>query len=117
MTMPDQLSFDLKQLIRVCLNDPDLRAEIFAAIDEGPLPVRTPIANVREGDDTFSALVRSNREKSPGDEGFIVRDQLGWLTAKLSEVVKTAPDASTMSADQMAAQLGMTAQDLKDKLK
>ena len=89
----------------------------WVAIDEGPLPVRTPIANVRDGEATFSALVRSNREKNPGDEGFIIRDQLGWLAAKLTEVVTTAPDASTMSAEQMAAQLGMTAQDLKDKLK
>ena len=112
--MPDQVSFDLKQLVRVCLNDPDLRAEIFAAIDEGPLPVRTPIANVTESEQVYSAMVRSNREKAPGDSGFLVRDNLGWMTAKLSEVVATAPDASTISADQMRS---MLPDDIKDKLK
>ena len=117
MNMPDQVSFDLKQLVRVCLNDPDLRAEIFAGIDEGPLPVRTPIANVTEGAQVFSAMVRSNREKAPGDSGFLVRDNLGWLTARLTEVVQTAPDASTISAEQMASQLGISTDDLKDKLK
>jgi hypothetical protein len=114
MTMPDQLSFDLKQLVRVCLNDPELRAEIFAGIDEGPLPVRTPIANVKDGDQVFAAVLRSNREKAPGDDGFLVRDNLGWMTAKLSEVVATAPDASTISADQMRS---MLPDDIKDKLK
>jgi hypothetical protein len=115
--MPDQLTFDLKQLVRVCLNDPELRAEIFAGIDAGPLPVRTPVATVKDGDQSFSAIVRVDREKSPGDEGFVVRDGLGWLTAKLSEVVSAAPDASTMSADHMASQLGISSADLKDKLK
>jgi hypothetical protein len=115
--MPDQLSFDLKQLVRVCLNDPELRAEIFAAIDAGPLPVRTPVASVKDGDQTYSAIVRVDREKAPGDDGFVARDNMGWLTARLSEVVTTAPDASTMSAEQVAAQMGMTAAELKDKLK
>ena len=115
--MPEQLTFDLKQLVRVCLNDPDLRAEIFAGIDEGPLPVRTPIANVTEGEQVFSALVRTSREKAPGEGGFLIRDNLGWLAARLSEVITTAPDASTMSADQMAAQMGMSIDDLKGKLK
>ena len=115
--MPDQLSFDLKQLVRVCLNDPDLRAEIFAGIDEGPLPVRTPIANVTDGDQVYSAMVRTRREKSPGDAGFLVLDNVGWLSARLSEVVATAPDASTMSAEQMAEKLGMTAEEMKEKLK
>lgn len=115
--MPDQLSFDLKQLVRVCLNDPELRAEIFAGIDAGPLPVRTAIATVKDGEQSFSAIVRVDREKNPGDEGFIARDSLGWLAARLSEVVSSAPDASTMSADQMASQMGISANDLKDKLK
>jgi hypothetical protein len=83
--MPDQLSFDLKQLVRVCLNDPDLRAEIFAAIDEGPLPVRTPIANVTDGERVFSATVKTG-EKSPGEAGCLVRDELGWMSVTLTEV-------------------------------
>ena len=115
--MPEQLSFDLKQLIRVCLNDPDLRGEIFAGIDAGPLPVRTPIATVKEGETSYSAIIRVDREKAPNDEGFIVRDGLGWLTARLSEVVQSSHDASTMSADQVASQMGITADDLKNKLK
>jgi hypothetical protein len=96
--MPDQLSFDLKQLVRVCLNDPDLRAEIFAGIDAGPLPVRTAIATVKEGDTTFSAVIRVDRQKAPNDEGFIVRDGLGWLTARLTEVDQSSPEAPTVSS-------------------
>ena len=115
--MPDQLSFDLKQLIRICLNDPDLRGEIFAGIDAGPLPVRTPIATVKDGEQTYAAVVRVDREKAPGDDGFIVRDGLGWLSARLSEVVHSSPDASTMSADQVATQMGISTEDLKTKLK
>jgi len=115
--MPDQLSFDLKQLIRICLNDPDLRGEIFAAIDAGPLPVRTPIASVKDGEAMFSAVVRVNREKAPGDDGFIMRDGLGWLTARLTEVVSSTHDASTMSADQVATQMGISTDELKKKLK
>jgi hypothetical protein len=115
--MPDHVTFDLKQLVRVCLNDPELRAEIFAGIDAGPLPVRTPIATVTEGAQSYSAIVRADREKNPGDEGFIIRDGLGWLSAKLTEVVVAAHDASTMSAEHVAAQMGISAADLKDKLK
>jgi len=103
--MPDQLSFDLKHLIRVCLNDPELRADIFAAIEEGPLPVRTPIAVVKDGDQSYEAVLRTDREKSPGDHHFLVRDGMGWLPARLSEVVSASHDASTMSADELAAQL------------
>lgn len=115
--MPDQLAFDLKQLVRVCLNDPDLRAEIFSAIDEGPLPARTPIATVKDGDQSYSAMLRVNRDKSPGDPGFVIRDNLGWLAGRLSEVVASAPDASTMSADQVAASMGISPEALKNKLK
>jgi hypothetical protein len=117
MTMPDQLSFDLKQLVRVCLNDPELRADIVAAIEAGPLPVRTPIANVKDGDQVFAAVLRSNREKSPGDDGFLPRDGLGMMTARLTEVLASGPDASTISAADMARQIGISPDELKDKLK
>ncbi|HEY0252885.1 MAG TPA: hypothetical protein VGC41_15220 [Kofleriaceae bacterium] len=113
--MPEQLSFDLNQLVRVCLNDPDLRAEIFAAIDSGPLPVRTPVATVKHEAQTFSAILKVDREKAPGEDGFVSRDGLGWLTAKLSEVMSSAPDASTMSADQVASQMGITTAELLKK--
>lgn len=104
--MPDSVSFDLKQLVRVCLNDPDLRAEVFAAIDQGPLPVRTSCVHVGEGDATYQATLKSDRNKSPGDPGFITRDGLGWVSGRLSEVIKTEHDASTMSAEEMAKRLG-----------
>ena len=111
--MPDSVSFDLKQLVRVCLNDPDLRGEIFAAIDAGPLPVRTPV----EGEQTFAAMLKSDRNKNPGDPSFIIRDNLGWVTGRLSEIVTTEHDASTISAEQMAEKLGTTVAGLADKLK
>lgn len=115
--MPDSVSFDLKQLVRVCLNDPDLRSEIFAAIDAGPLPVRTPVVHVTEGEQTFQAMLKSDRNKSPGDAGFLQRDTLGWVSGRLSEIIKTEHDASTISAEQMAEKLGTTLEGLADKLK
>jgi hypothetical protein len=99
--MPEQFSFDLKQLVRVCLNDPDLRAEIFAGIDEGPMPVRTPCALVSEGQRTWSGILKSDREKSPGDAGFLVRDGMGWLSGRLTEVLRAEADQSTITADEM----------------
>src|SRR5689334_15597971 len=104
--MPDSVSFDLKQLVRVCLNDPDLRGEIFAAIDAGPLPIRTPVVNVSDGEQTFQAILKSDRNKNPGDPSFILRDALGWVSGRLSEIVQTDHDASTISAEQMAEKLG-----------
>jgi hypothetical protein len=99
--MPDSISFDLKQLIRVCLNDPDLRAEVTAALDEGPIAVRTPCVHVADGERVFAATVRSNRDKEPGEPGFVSRDPLGWASGRLSEIVRTEPDASTISAESM----------------
>ncbi len=103
--MPQTLSFDLKQLVRVCLNDPDLRAEIVAALAEDPLPVRSPVANVTEGAAVFAALLRTDREKAPGDAGFLARDSLGWVTGKLQEIVQTDSDASTITTDSMAERM------------
>ena len=104
--MPNSVSFDLKQLIRVCLNDPDLEKEVKDALAEGALPVRTPIANVSDGDQTFQSMLKSSREKSPGEAGFILRDNLGWVSGRLTEIIKTEHDASTMSAEEMAKKLG-----------
>jgi hypothetical protein len=115
--MPDSVSFDLKQLIRVCLNDPDLRGEIFAAIDQGPLPIRTPVVHVAEGDQTFQAMLKSDRNKNPGEPSFIIRDGLGWVSGRLSEIITTEHDASTISAEQMAEKLGTSVAGLADKLK
>jgi hypothetical protein len=105
--MPDIVNFDVKQLIRVCCNDPSLRAEIEAALAEPPLPVRTPVANVSEGEQVFAARLRTDRDRGPGEAGFVMRDSLGWVTARLVEIVQTEPDASTISADSMADQLRM----------
>jgi hypothetical protein len=106
--VPHSVSFDLKQLIRVCLNDPDLEKEVKEALAEGPLPVRTPIANVSDDDVTFQSMLKSSREKSPGDAGFILRDNLGWVSGRLTEVIKTDHNASTISAEQVAEKLGVT---------
>jgi hypothetical protein len=111
--MPDSVSFDLKQLVRVCLNDPDLKKEVEAALAEGALPVRTPIAHLGEGDKTYQSIVKTIREKSPGEAGFVARDNLGWVSARLSEIVQTDHQAKTISAEQMAAKLGLTVDDLK----
>lgn len=111
--MPDSVSFDLKQLVRVCLNDPDLKKDIEAALAEGALPVRSPIANVADGEQSFQAMLKTNRAKSPGDAGFVARDSLGWLSARLTEVIKTEHDASTISAEQAAGKLGITVDQLK----
>lgn len=106
--MPHSVSFDLKQLIRVCLNDPDLKKEVEDALAEGPLPVRTPVAHVAEDETTFQSMLKSSRDKSPGDAGFILRDNLGWVSGRLTEIIKTEHDASTISAEQVAEKLGIT---------
>ena len=103
--MPELFSFDLTQLVRVCLNDPDLRAELTAALEAGSLPVRTACAHVTEGDRVYAAVLKTDRNKSPGDAGFVGRDQLGWVSGRLIEIIESAPDAATMSADALAEQL------------
>ncbi|HTL33269.1 MAG TPA: hypothetical protein VL326_09100 [Kofleriaceae bacterium] len=113
--MPDSVSFDLKQLIRVCLNDSDLKAEIESALAEGPLPVRTPVVNVSDGEQTYQSMLKTNRDKSPSDAGFIVRDSLGWVAGRLTEIIKTDHDASTISAEHMAEKLGLTVDKLKGR--
>lgn len=115
--MPDSVSFDLKQLVRVCLNDPDLRGEIAAAMEAGPLPVRTPVVHVLDEGKTYEAMLRSDRNKNPGDPSFIVRDGLGWVSGRLTEIIQTEHDASTISAEQMAERLGMSPEEYARKLK
>ncbi len=115
--MPDSVSFDLKQLVRVCLNDPDLRGDILAAIEQGPLPVRTPVVHVANGEQTFQAILKSDRNKNPGDPTFILRDGLGWVSGRLTEIVTADHDASTISAEQMAEKLGVRVGELSDTVK
>jgi len=52
--MSIRVTFDLKQLVRVCLNDPDLHAEVARALQEGPLPIRTACMNVVDNQRVYS---------------------------------------------------------------
>lgn len=114
--MPDSVAFDLKQLIRVCLNDPALRAEVTDALEQGPLPIRTPCVHVADGQQTYQAFLKSDRNKAPGDAGFITRDSLGWISGRLTEIVTTDHDASTMSAEEMAKKLGVSVDQVADHI-
>jgi hypothetical protein len=110
--MPERVRFDLKQLVRVCLNDPEVRDQVTAALAEGPLPVRTPVLTVEDGDRRFAAVLRTDRERGPGEDGFLPRDPDGCLTGQLKEAVVSGPEAATMSAQQMATQLGISVEEL-----
>lgn len=100
--MPESLVFDIKLLVRLCLNDPDLRATIEAALEAGPCPIRTACVHVAEGGKVYYNIVRTDRDKAPGEPGFIARDELGWVKTRLAEVVATEHDAPTMTADRLA---------------
>lgn len=115
--MPNSFEFDLKSLIRVCLNDPSARAEIEGALAEGPLAVREATVQVREGAKLFVARVKTDREKAPGDGGFLVRDDKGRFVGVLTEVVISDHDARTMSQDELAKKLGISVAELADRLK
>jgi hypothetical protein len=77
----------------------------------------TPVVHVADGEQSFQAMLVSDRNRNPGEPSFIVRDNLGWVSGRLSEVVETEHDASTLSAEQMAEKLGTTVAGLADKLK
>jgi hypothetical protein len=106
--MPDTLTFSLKQLVRVCLNDPLLRNQIHNALAEGPLAIRTPCVYVRHDDQAWAAFVQTNREKAPGEPGFIASDDIGWIVSRLS-MIMAAPNAATMTVDDVADQLAVDA--------
>jgi hypothetical protein len=103
--MPESLLFDVKQLVRLCLNDPSLRAEIMAALEAGPAPIRTACVHVTEDTKVFYAVLQTDREKAPDEPGFVRRDAMGWVKARLAEVVAAGHDAPTMTADRLAEML------------
>jgi hypothetical protein len=108
----ERFRIDLKQLVQVCLNDPDAEDMIRAALAEGPAPVRTPVATFEAGDKTWQVVLRTDREREPGESGFLPREADGDLAGPLKELVTSGPEASTMSPQQMAAQLGITVEEL-----
>jgi hypothetical protein len=109
--------FDLPALVRIALNDPTSRAQIEAALEAGPLAVREPAIQVREGDKLFVARVKTDRDKNPGDEGFLVRNEHGWFYGALTEVVISDHDAKTMSQTELARKLGISIEELASRLK
>jgi hypothetical protein len=116
MTMPETFDLDIQTFVRVCLNDPSVRDDITAALAAGPLPVRDPLFLVKHGETTFAARVRTDRNKSPGEAGFLARAN-GRLGGGLSEAMTTDHEASTMSADQLAKSLGITVAELEERTK
>lgn len=103
--MSVRVTFDVKQLVRVLLNDPGLRAEIQAALEAEPLPIRTACMNVVDETRVFAAVVNTDRDKAPGEAGFVPRDSVGWVSARLAEIITSLAEAPTLSADKMAEQM------------
>lgn len=58
-----------------------------------------------DGERVYAAIVCTDREKAPGDAGFIQRDTLGWVAGRMSEIVTSVADASTLSADQISGEI------------
>jgi hypothetical protein len=99
------LHIDLDVFIRACLNDPDLRARIVDALDGPPAPVLAPFAYVGTGATRLGATLKTNRTGTPGVHGFVPCDAVGWIACRLEEVIAAEHDASTISAEQLAARL------------
>jgi hypothetical protein len=110
--MPAGLAIDLVQLVRVCLNDPSAREEIAAGLAEGPAPIRTSFGLHLQLDGAWDVLVKTDRERAPGDAGFVARDASGRLVTVLFESLRCEPDSSTWSAPRMAERLGMSSEEL-----
>ena len=117
MIMPETFDLDLATLIRIGLNDPTVRADVRAALEAGPLPVRDAVFLVKEGDRMFAARLRTDRSKAPGDAGFLTRDADGRLGGSLAEAMGTDHGALTMSAEELARSLGLSAQHIDERTK
>ena len=115
--MPDSFNLDLATLIRICLNDPSARADVTAALEAGPLPVRDACFLVKEDDHIFAARVRTDRDKEPGQAGFLVRDHVGRIGGTLAQAMGTDHGAPTMSAEELARSLGISAEHVDDHAK
>jgi hypothetical protein len=106
MRKMQNLQIDIERLIAACLNDPELRIRIRDALDGPPAPILTVCAFVSDGDQRYAATLKTNRELSPGQEGFVRCDGFGFVSCRIDEVVRAEHDASTISADELAARLG-----------
>ena len=113
--MPDRFDLDLETLIRVCLNDPATRDVVAAALAAGPLPVRDACFLVHEGDDIYAARLATDRDKEPGQPGFLARDSHGRFHGKLAQALGSDHHAPTMSAEELARSLGVSAEHLDDR--
>ncbi|HVV86780.1 MAG TPA: hypothetical protein VHE35_27165 [Kofleriaceae bacterium] len=115
--MPESFDLDLATLIRLCLNDPSTREVVTAALEAGPLPVRDACFLVHDGDEIFAGRLRTDRNKEPGEAGFLVRDKLGRYLGGLSQAMGSDQHAPTMSAEELARSLGVTADHIDDRTK
>ena len=117
MIMPDSFDLDLGTLVRICLNDPSAREVVTAALEAGPLPVRDAVFLLHEEEHIYAARLRTDRDKEPGDDGFLVRDKLGRYIGNLSQAMGSDQHAPTMSAEELARSLGISADHIDDRTK
>ncbi len=110
--MPHGFSINVNQLVRVLLNDPSVRAEIYAALEAGPSPVRNVVGNHEQPDGHWDVFVRTDREREPGQKGFLARDDRGHLTTTMREAMQSDAEAPTLSITSVAETLGMTVEEL-----
>lgn len=115
MNMPDSFDLDLRTLIRICLNDPSAKADIVAALEAGPLPVRDAAFLIKEGEDIYAGRLRTDRDKEPGADGFLARDADGRLGGTLSQALGSDHHAPTMSAEELARSLGISQAAIDDR--
>jgi hypothetical protein len=93
------VTLDLDYLIRLCLNDPSLRARIEHALAQPPAPIRTPCGHLADGQALHGLVLRTNRELEPETTGFVACDPRGWLAIRLVPLVAAEHDASTIMAE------------------
>ena len=117
MIMPESFDLDLATLIRIGLNDPSVRADVHAALAAGPLPVRDAVFLITEGDRMFAARLRTDRDKEPGQDGFLQRNQDGRLVGGLTEAMAAHHGALTMTAEELARTLGISPAALDERTK
>ena len=115
--MPDSFDLDLATLIRIGHNDPTVRADVTAALEAGPLPVRDAAFLIREGATIYAARLRTDRDKEPGAAGFLARDAAGRLGGTLTQAMGSDHHAPTMSAEELARSLGVSPEHIDGRAK
>jgi hypothetical protein len=115
MTMADSFNLDLRTLIRICLNDPTTRDDLEAALAAGPLPVRDAAFLVHDDDLILAGRLVTDRDKEPGTAGFLARDAQGRFHGTLAQALGSDQHAPTMSAEELARSLGISADHLVDQ--